>query len=68
MRPEHPSVFWRERPFPRTDPRYRVNRILSVLKPGALGLGVGIMLLFLADGRSDVARLTEVHDECGAKL
>ena len=54
--------------FPETDPRYCVNRIVSVLELVALGLGAGVVPLLLADGRSDVARLTEVLDECSVKL
>ena len=68
MRPEHPSVFWRERPFPRTDPRYRVNSILFMLELVAPSLGVGIMSLFLAEGRSDAVRLAEALDECVTDL
>ena len=66
--PEHRSVPWRKRGFPETDPRYRVNRIVSVLELVALGLGAGVVPFWLADGRSDVSRLTEVLDECRAKL
>jgi DNA-binding transcriptional LysR family regulator len=66
--PEHPSVVWRKRQHPKVTPRYRVNSILSVLELVALGLGVGIVPLFLAEGRSDVIRLTEALDECETEL
>ena len=66
--PEHPSVVWRKRHYPKLAPRYRVNSILSVLELVALGLGVGIVPLFLAEGRSDVIRLTEALDECETEL
>ena len=66
--PEHPSVVWRKRHFPKAAPRFRVNSILSVLELVALGLGVGIVPLFLADGRNDVVRLTEPLDECETDL
>jgi DNA-binding transcriptional LysR family regulator len=66
--PEHPSVVWRRRHFPKASPRYRVTSILSVLELVAMGLGVGIAPLFLADGRSDVVRLTEPIDECETEL
>ena len=66
--PEHPSVVWRKRHFPKVAPRYRVNSILSVLELVALGLGVGIVPLFLADGRSDVVRLTDPLDDCETEL
>jgi DNA-binding transcriptional LysR family regulator len=66
--PEHPSVVWRKRHFPKAAPRYRVSSILSVLELVALGLGVGIVPLFLAEGRSDVVRLTEALAECETEL
>ena len=66
--PEHPSVVWRKRHFPKVNPRYRVNSILSVLELVALGLGVGIVPLFLADGRTDVRPLTDALQECETDL
>ncbi|MCV2351584.1 LysR family transcriptional regulator [Paucibacter sp. Y2R2-4] len=66
--PEHPSVLWRKRYFPKASPRYRVGSILSVLELVALGLGVGILPLFLAEGRRDVVRLTEPLDEAETEL
>ncbi len=66
--PEHPSVVWRKRRFPKLTPRYRVGSILSVLELVALGLGVGVLPLFLAEGRKDVLRLTEPIDECETDL
>lgn len=51
-------VAWRKRHFPRVLPRDRVNSILSVPESVALGWGVGIVPLFLAEGRKDVLRLT----------
>jgi DNA-binding transcriptional LysR family regulator len=66
--PEHPSVVWRKRHHPKAVPRYRVNSILSVLELVALGLGVGIVPLFLAEERNDVVRLTEPLDECETEL
>jgi len=66
--PEHPSVVWRKRRFPKVVPRYRVSSILSVLELVALGLGVGIVPLFLAEGRKDLLRLTEPLEECETEL
>ena len=66
--PDHPSVLWRKRTFPKVVPRYRVNSILSVLELVVLGLGVGIVPLFLADGRQDVVRLTDPLDDCETDL
>lgn len=66
--PDHPSVAWRKRHFPKISPRYRVNSILSVLELVAAGLGVGIIPLFLAKGRNDLVQLTEALDECETDL
>jgi DNA-binding transcriptional LysR family regulator len=66
--PDHPSVVWRKRHYPKAVPRYKVNSILSVLELVALGLGVGIAPLFLAEGRSDVVRASEPLDECETEL
>lgn len=66
--PEHPSVVWRKRHFPKVVPRYRVHSILSVLELVALGMGVGIVPLFLADSRKDVMRLSDPLDECETDL
>lgn len=66
--PDHPSVIWRKRHFPKVTPRYRVHSILSVLELIALGMGVGIVPLLLAEGRKDVVRLTDPLDECETEL
>lgn len=66
--PEHPSVVWRKRHFAKVVPRYRVHSILSVLELVALGMGVGIVPLFLAEGRKDLLRLSEPLDECETEL
>lgn len=66
--PEHPSVVWRKRHFPKVQPRYRVHSILSVLELVALGMGVGIVPLFLAQGRKDVVQLTEPLEDCQTEL
>lgn len=66
--PDHPSVVWRKRHVPKANLRYRVNSILSVLELVALGMGVGVVPLFLADGRKDVVRLTDSLDECETDL
>lgn len=66
--PEHPSVVWRQRRFPKVVPRYRVSSILSVLELVAQGLGVGIVPLFLAEGRRDVVRITDPLANCETDL
>ncbi|MES2948093.1 MAG: LysR family transcriptional regulator [Pseudomonadota bacterium] len=66
--PEHPSVVWRKKHFPKVAPRYRVNSILTVAELVAQGLGIGVLPVFLAKGRSDLLQLTEVLDECQTEL
>jgi DNA-binding transcriptional LysR family regulator len=66
--PDHPSVLWRKRHLPKVTPRYRVNSILAVRELVGLGLGVGILPLFLAEGKKDLRRLTEPLDECETDL
>jgi len=66
--PDHPSVIWRKRHFPRVDSGFRVNSILTVMELVALGLGVGMLPVFLAKNRPDLMALTEVLDECQTEL
>jgi DNA-binding transcriptional LysR family regulator len=66
--PEHPSVLWRKRHFPKVAPGYRVNSILTVAELVALGLGVGILPMFLARQRRDLVQLTEELEESQTEL
>jgi DNA-binding transcriptional LysR family regulator len=66
--PEHPSVVWRKRRLPKAQPRFRVASIQSVLELVALGAGVGIVPMFLAEGRKDVRRLTDPLAEAETEL
>ena len=66
--PEHPSVIWRKRHFPKTLPRYRVSSIQSVLELTALGMGVGIVPIFLGSRRGDVTPLTEALEDAETDL
>jgi DNA-binding transcriptional LysR family regulator len=66
--PDHPSALWRQRHFPKLVPRWRVSSILTVAELVALGLGVGLLPLFLGEARRDVVRLTEPIDECTTEL
>lgn len=66
--PEHPSVVWRKRRYPKVTPSYRVNSILTVKELVALGLGVGVLPIFLADGHPELRQLGEVIDEAQTEL
>src|SRR5215207_6526522 len=66
--PEHPSVVWRRKQFPRVVPQYRVTSILTVMELVALDLGVGILPLFVAQGRKDIVALTDALDDAQTEL
>ncbi|MDO9235412.1 MAG: LysR family transcriptional regulator [Aquabacterium sp.] len=66
--PDHPSVVWRKRHFPKVMPTYRVSSILTVAELVAQGLGVGLLPVFLAQSRQDLKPLTDVLAECQTEL
>ncbi|GAB2654309.1 LysR family transcriptional regulator [Arenimonas aestuarii] len=66
--PEHPSVVWRRRVLPRVTPQYRVSSILTVAHLVQLGLGVGVLPLFLARGMPGVAQIGDVLEEAQSDL
>ena len=66
--PDHPSVLWRRKHYPRVTPAYRVGSILTVAELVGKGLGIGILPLFLARGRDDLIQLSEVLDEAQTEL
>lgn len=66
--PDHPSVLWRNKHFPKRVPTYRVNSIHSVMELIAQGLGVGIVPLFLARQRPELVQLTAPLEECETEL
>ena len=66
--PEHPSVLWRKKHFPKVMPRYCVNSILTVAEMVGQGMGIGLLPVFLAHGRSDLLALTDALDECQTEL
>jgi DNA-binding transcriptional LysR family regulator len=66
--PEHPSVAWRKRHYPKAVPKLRVNSIVTVAELVTLGLGVGILPLFLAEPRGDLRRLTEPLEDAETEL
>lgn len=66
--PEHPSVLWRKRHFPKVSPVYLVSSILTAAELVGMGLGVAVLPLFLAEGRSELRKVSEVIDECQTEL
>lgn len=66
--PDHPSVVWRRKRFPKLVPKYRVNSILTVAELVGQGMGVGILPLFLANQRNDLRQLDAEIEECQTEL
>lgn len=66
--PEHPSVVWRKKHFPKVTPTYRVGSILTVAELVGQGAAIGLIPVFLARDRSDLRQLTDVLDECQTEL
>ncbi|MCX7208597.1 MAG: LysR family transcriptional regulator [Proteobacteria bacterium] len=66
--PDHPSVIWRKKHYPKLMPRYRVNSILTVMELIERGMGVGLVPTFLAASRPNLRPLTGVLDECATDL
>lgn len=66
--PDHPSVVWRKKHFPKVSPAFRVNSILTVAELIGRGFGIGLLPVFLAEERTDLRQITEVLDECQTEL
>ena len=66
--PEHPSVVWRRKHFPKVNPTYRVGSILTVCELISTGAAIGLLPVFLAEGRRDLRQLSDALDECQTEL
>ena len=66
--PDHPSVVWRKKHFPKVMPPYRVGSILTVSEFISQGTAIGLLPVFLARGRTDLRQLSDVLDECQTEL
>jgi DNA-binding transcriptional LysR family regulator len=66
--PDHPSVIWRRKHFPKIVPSYQVDSILSAAEGVSLGLGVALLPLFLAKPRSDLRQVSPEITECTTEL
>lgn len=66
--PEHPSVVWRKKHFPKVIPTYRVNSILTVAEMVARGFGMGVIPMFLAEENKQLRQVSGVLDECQTEL
>lgn len=66
--PEHPSVRWRHRHFPRLVPRYLVDGIVGVVDAIKTGLGAGIVPVFMLDAEPQLKALSPPLEGCESSL
>ena len=66
--PEHPSVRWRRKNFPKLLPRYLVDGVVSVADAVIAGVGVGIVPLFMLDTEPRLTAISQPLDNCNSQL
>lgn len=66
--PEHPSVSWRKRHFPKVMPTYFVNSLQIVAEMVGMGMGVGILPVLMAQQRGDLVTLRDLQDANQSEL
>jgi DNA-binding transcriptional LysR family regulator len=52
--PEHPSVLWRKKHYPKVVPTFKVNSILTAAELVGQGMGIALLPTFLAQRRDDL--------------
>lgn len=66
--PEHPSVLWRKREFPKIKPSLRANSIETLAELIAAGLGVGLLPRFLVNSHPNLKAISEPIKGCETGL
>lgn len=66
--PEHPSVQWRRRRWPRLQPRLLVDGITGVADAIAAGAGIGIVPRFVAQADARLKPVSGVLEGCASDL
>jgi DNA-binding transcriptional LysR family regulator len=66
--PEHPSVRWRRKAFPKVAPRYLVDGIVSVVDAVKCGLGAGVVPLFMLETEPQLVALSDPLEGCDSQL
>ena len=61
-------MLWRRRHYPQVVPRILVNSIQSAFEGIVVGVGIGIVSLFLAQSCKDLVALSDSLDECETQL
>ena len=66
--PEHPTVRWRRKQWPKVAPRHLVDGIVAVVDALKTGLGVGVVPLFMLDVEPQLVPLGDPLDGCESEL
>lgn len=66
--PEHASVIWRQKHFPKIIPRYRVGSLMTVAELIGQGMGIGLLPIFFAQTRPELRAITKEIEECQTQL
>lgn len=64
----HPSVRWRRTHYPKVQPRYRCNSLLSVRAAVRQGMGIGALPDFLMQGDDSVVKLIDTVEDLRTEL
>jgi DNA-binding transcriptional LysR family regulator len=66
--PEHPSVRWRRKQWPKVAPSLLVDGIVAVVDAIKCGAGIGIVPLFMLEHERDLVPLSAPLDGCESQL
>jgi DNA-binding transcriptional LysR family regulator len=66
--PDHPSVRWRRRQWPKLAPAVTADGIVGVVDAIAAGLGIGIVPLFMLPHERGIVALSKPLDGCESQL
>jgi DNA-binding transcriptional LysR family regulator len=66
--PEHPSVRWRRKSWPKLAPSLLVDGIVGVVDALKAGLGIGIVPLFMLDNERELLALSRPLDGCESQM
>ncbi|AMO25393.1 LysR family transcriptional regulator [Ramlibacter tataouinensis] len=66
--PEHPSVRWRRKQWPRLAPALLVDGIVGVVDAIGAGLGIGIVPLFMLANQRELVALSPPLESCESQL
>jgi DNA-binding transcriptional LysR family regulator len=66
--PEHPTVRWRRKTYPKLQPALLVNSIGAVADAVEQGLAIAPLPVFLAERRAGLRRLSDPIPECESEL